>query len=462
MSELDFGPPEEAPRRRPPAAGPAPAPAVLTVTRLIASVRLVVERQMGLVWVGGELSGCNRAASGHLYFTLKDANAQVRCVLYRNKAQGLPFVLRDGLAVELRAVPTMYDARGEFQLNVDSIRLAGLGALYERFARLKARLEGAGWFAAERKRALPAYPRCVGIVTSRGAAALRDVLTTLHRRWPGLRVVLYPAAVQGTGAAHELAAAIRTANARREVDVLIVCRGGGSFEDLWAFNEHVLARAVYESALPIVSGVGHETDFTICDFIADVRAPTPTAAATLVSPDRRALRQRVAQLAQRLGRAHGHTVATRMQRLDGVARRLVHPAARLARQREQAHELALRLARTMRGRLTRDSGAAITAQRRLLRELRLPLPGARSVAHAAQALPRCGGQMVARLSARIGALAQNLGHLNPRAVLERGYAIVARDDGVIVQDSRDAGPGTGVALTFARGAAHATIDRTES
>jgi exodeoxyribonuclease VII large subunit len=299
-------------------------------------------------------------------------------------------------------------------------------------------------------------------VTSRGAAALRDVLTTLHRRWPGLRVVLYPAAVQGTGAAHELATAIRTANARREVDVLIVCRGGGSFEDLWAFNEQVLARAVYESVLPIVSGVGHETDFTICDFIADVRAPTPTAAATLVTPDRRALAQRVAQLARRLARAHGHTVATRMQRLDGVARRLVHPTARLARQREQAHELAQRMARAMRRRLGRDSGAAVTAQRRLLRELRLPLPGARSVTHAAQALPRCGRQVVMHLSARMGALAQNLAHLNPRAVLERGYAIVARDDGVIVQDSQDVAPGTGVALTFARGAAHATIDRTDS
>lgn len=460
MSELDFGPPD-APRRGAPPAAPSSPPAVLSVTRLIASVRLLVERQMGLVWVGGEVSGCNRAASGHLYFTLKDANAQVRCVLYRTKAQALSFALRDGLAVELRAVPTMYDARGEFQLNVDSIRLAGLGALYERFARLKARLEAAGWFAAERKRALPAYPRCVGIVTSRGAAALRDVLTTLHRRWPGLRVVLYPAAVQGNGAAHEIATAIRTANARREVDVLIVCRGGGSLEDLWAFNEQVLARAVYESVLPIVSGVGHETDFTICDFVADVRAPTPTAAATLVTPDRRALGQRIVQLAQRLGRAHGHTVATRVQRLDGVARRLVHPAARLARQREQTHELAVRMARAMRRRLAGDNDAAITAQRRLLRELRLPLPGARSVTHATQALPRCGRQIVARLSARMAALAQNLAHLNPRAVLERGYAIVARDDGMIVQDSRDVAPGTAVGLTFARGGAHATIDRTE-
>ena len=189
----------------------------------------------------------------------------------------------------MRATPSIYEARGEFQLNVDNIRLAGIGALYEQFARLKAKLEAAGWFAAERKRALPAYPRAIGIVTSPRAAALRDILTTLARRWPAARIILYPAAVQGNGAAAEIAQAIRVANARAEVDVLIVGRGGGSIEDLWAFNEEIVARAVFASVLPIVSGVGHETDFTICDFVADVRAPTPTAAAALVVPDRAAL-----------------------------------------------------------------------------------------------------------------------------------------------------------------------------
>ena len=184
--------------------------------------------------------------------------------------------MRDGLQVEVRATPSIYEARGEFQLNVETIRLAGVGALYERFERLKAQLEAAGWFAAERKRVLPAFPRAVGIVTSPQAAALRDVLTTLHRRMPRLRVILYPSPVQGEAAAAGLAAAIRTANARAEVDVLIVCRGGGSIEDLWAFNEESVAKAIFESRLPIVSGVGHETDFTICDFVADVRAPTPT------------------------------------------------------------------------------------------------------------------------------------------------------------------------------------------
>ena len=455
---------------------------VYSVGRLIAAVRLLIERQVGLVWVAGEVSGCTRAASGHCYFTLKDANGQVRCVLFRQKAQALEFALRDGLAVEVRAVPTMYEARGEFQLNVDSVRLAGLGALYERFARLKARLEAAGWFDAARKRALPAYPRALGIVTSLRAAALRDVLTTLRKRWPVLHVVVYPASVQGPGAALELAAAIRLANQRAEVEALIVCRGGGSLEDLWAFNEEALARAVFESRLPVVSGVGHETDFTICDFVADVRAPTPTAAGTLATPDRRALarmlaelaqrlrrahahalqqRQRLTDLAQRLRRAHAHALGTRMQRVDGAARRLVHPAARLARQGQHAGHLAARLSACVEQRLNREAARAHAAQQRLLRELRLPLPGSRALAHAALALPRCGRAHVARLDGRVVKLAQNLEHLNPRAVLTRGYAIVARDDGAIVQDARDAPPGTQVHMTFARGQAAATVTRSD-
>ncbi len=267
------------------------SPAVLPVSLLVSSARLILERHLGLCWVSGEISNFTRAASGHCYFNLKDDQAQVRCVFFRHKAQHAGFALKDGLQVEVRATPSIYEARGEFQLNVEVVRLAGVGALYERFARLKARLEAAGWFAEERKRPLPAHPRAVGIVTSLRAAALRDVLTTLRRRWPALPVIIYPAGVQGASAAPELAAAIRTANARAEVDVLIVCRGGGSIEDLWPFNEEIVAQAIFDSALPVVSGVGHETDFTICDFVADVRAPTPTAAAELVSPDGDALRR---------------------------------------------------------------------------------------------------------------------------------------------------------------------------
>src|SRR5208337_2666836 len=243
-------------------ANPAP---IVPVSLLVSSARLLIERHLALGWISGEVSNLSRAASGHVYFMLKDAQAQCRCVFFRNKAQLLGFALADGMQVEVRATPTIYEARGEFQLNVETVRHAGVGALYERFARLKARLDAAGWFAAERKRPLPRFPRAVGIVTSLRAAALSDVLTTLARRMPSLPVILYPASVQGSAAAAEVVAAIAAANARAEVDVLIVCRGGGSIEDLWVFNEESVARAVLDSRIPIVSGVGHETDFTICD-----------------------------------------------------------------------------------------------------------------------------------------------------------------------------------------------------
>jgi exodeoxyribonuclease VII large subunit len=414
-----------------------PAPPVVPVSVYVSQTRQVLERQMALTWIGGEVSGCSKAPSGHLYFKLKDANAQVQCVMYRLRNQHLTFALADGMSVEVRATATLYEPRGEFQLNVDALRLAGVGALYERFARLKARLEAEGLFATARKRPLPAHPRAVGIVTSPRAAALRDVLTTLRRRWPSLPVVIYPTPVQGTEAAAEIARAIRTANARAEVDVLIVARGGGSIEDLWSFNEEAVARAVFESALPVVSGVGHETDFTICDFVADVRAPTPTAAATLVAPDRQALREQLRRLVRGLDRAMVHTVQAREQRLDHAMRRLVHPATRLAQQGARVDELARRMTRCAHASTDRRGTALEALVRRLLRELRSPLPGAQ----------------------RVAALAQNLAHLSPESVLERGYAIVATPDGTIVSDAAQVAAGDNVALTFARGGADATVVR---
>ncbi|MEO8507364.1 MAG: exodeoxyribonuclease VII large subunit [Betaproteobacteria bacterium] len=438
-------------------APPTPRQAVLPVSLLVSTARLLIERHLGLMWVSGEISNFTRAASGHCYFNLKDAQAQVRCVLFRQRAQHVSFALRDGLSVEVRATPSIYEARGEFQLNVDNVRLAGIGALYERFERLKAKLEAAGWFAAERKRALPAYPRAVGIVTSPRAAALRDILATIARRWPLLRVILYPTAVQGLDAAADIAGAIRVANERAEVDVLIVARGGGSIEDLWSFNEEVVAQAVFASALPIVSGVGHETDFTICDFVADTRAPTPTAAAALAVPDRMAVGQRVHALLRQLARAGAQALDLRAQRLDHAARRLVHPAARIAQQRERTVELTRRLAHLWRADATMRGARIAALQARLLRELRGPLPAATRVTPLRDALQRLGRERLARAGDRVGVLAQNVAHLNPQAVLERGYAIVATADGAIVVDARQVLPGDAVALTFARGGADATI-----
>ena len=438
--------------------GPRGAPPpVLTVSMLVGAVRRALEREIGLVWVAGEISNFTRAASGHCYFNLKDATAQVRCVFFRHKAQHAGFALKDGLAVELRASASVYEARGEFQLNVETIRLAGVGALYEQFARLKARLDAAGWFAPERKRPLPVHPRAVGVVTSPAGAAIHDILTTLRRRWPALPVVIYPCAVQGPGAAAEIAAAIATANARDEVDVLIVGRGGGSIEDLWAFNEEATARAVLDSRLPVVSAVGHEIDFTICDFVADARAATPTAAAALVAPDRVAAGHRLRELAGRLRRSGAHAVEHPMQRVDGLARRLVHPAARLEQQRGEARAIAARLARAFDHRLVVLDAQFARAVLRVRTQLRTEPAGTRRLAQARERWARSAGAGLDAALRRAGAAAQALAHLNPQSVLDRGYAIVTRADGAIVRDASTLVVADEVGLRLARGRARAGV-----
>jgi len=437
----------------------APGQTVLPVSLLVSSARLILERHIGLVWVGGEISNFTRAASGHCYFNLKDADAQVRCVFFKSRAQFADFALRDGLAVEVRATASIYEARGEFQLNVETARLAGQGALYEKFARLKARLEAEGWFAPERKRALPPWPRAVGIVTSTRAAALSDLLAMLRKRWPPLRVVVYPATVQGEGAAASIARAIRAANERAEVDVLIVARGGGSIEDLWAFNEEAVARAVFDSALPVVSGVGHETDFTICDFVADARAPTPTAAASLVAPDGEAFARHVTSVAARLRHAQIRKLEASMQRVDGAAKRLTHPAARIERQGRDAALVAERLARALRHRLDATSARVAGCAQRLAWRFAQPLPQAAMLAPAALSLTRVARTRHDRLDTRVTVLARSLAHLNPQAVLDRGYAIVTGTDGAIVEDAGTLTVGDDVALAFAHGTAGAKITK---
>jgi len=435
--------------------------AVLPVSLLVSSARLLLERHIGLVWVSGEISNFTRAASGHCYFKLKDPQAQVSCVFFRHKAQFADFGLKDGLAVEVRATASLYEARGEFQLNVETMRLAGQGALYERFAKLKARLDALGWFAPERKRALPAFPAAVGIVTSTRAAALADILTTLSRRWPALRVIVYPTNVQGDGAAAEIALAIRTANARAEVDVLIVGRGGGSIEDLWAFNEEAVAQAVYESVLPVVSAVGHETDFTICDFVADARAPTPTGAAALIAPDRVAVARDLVGFRMRWQRAALRALEVPMQRLDVLERRLVHPAARLAAQAHEAGSLAQRLVRAFAHRVDGAATDAGGLGKRLLLQLRQPLPQTARLLHSGDALVRGGALARERRERRIDALGRSVALLNPAATLHRGYAIVATAGGAIVTRAADVKQGDDVAIRFAHGGAGAKITRTD-
>jgi exodeoxyribonuclease VII large subunit len=432
----------------------APGAAVISVADLNRLARHALESQLPLAWVAGEISNMRRYDSGHWYFTLKDAQAQVDCVMFRHKAQHLDWQPADGMKVEVRALATIYEARGKYQLNVEAMRRAGLGALYEAFERLKARLEAEGLFAEERKRALPEMPRGIGVVTSPQAAALRDVLTTLNRRMPALHVVIYPTPVQGEGAAAKIAQAVNTASQRAEhdgIDVLIVCRGGGSIEDLWSYNEEVVARAIHASAIPVVSGVGHETDFTIADFVADARAPTPTAAAEMVSPDRAELRVQVAQARTQLARSVRRALEDRMQKLDYLQRRLKHPGERIEeRQRHLAH-LANRLA----GAHRREAEARVWWLRELARRLATARPDLtaqqRELAQLARRLTQAASHRLTRAQGELARVAAHVSALDPQRQLERGYSIAQTPGGDIVRDATVLSSGDSLDITFAKG-----------
>ena len=422
---------------------------ILTVGQLNRMVAGLLQRGVPPVWVSGELSNVTRAASGHWYFTLKDASAQVRAVMFRGRAQYVDFTPREGDRVEVRAQVTLYEARGDYQLAVESMRRAGAGDLYQRFLQLKARLQAEGLFEAGRKRPLPPSPRAIGIVTSPRAAALRDALTTLRRRSPGVPVIVYPTPVQGVEAPAAIVAALATAARRHECDVLLLVRGGGSIEDLWAFNDEAVARAVAASPIPVICGVGHETDFTIADFVADQRAPTPTAAAALAAPDRSEQLRSAAGLGARMVRAWLRHLESLEQRIDTSARLLRSPSAQW---RERALEL-----RSLAQRVAASGRTAFTARamrvERLRAGLRLPrvdIAGQRLEA-ATQALLRAAQAGVARRDERLERLAAALALVSPQAVLERGYAIVQDRAGRVVRDSRDASVGQTLAVTLAEG-----------
>ncbi len=434
-----------------------PPPAILSVAELNRLTRLAIERELPLLWVAGELSNFTQAASGHWYFTLKDAQAAVRCAMFRNRNQFVDWRPVNGMHVEVRAQPTLYEPRGEFQLNVEVMRRAGLGALYEAFARLKEKLEREGLFDPARKRPLPTYPRTIGIVTSPKAAALRDVLTTLARRWPAAHVILYPTPVQGEGAGARIAAALDTAGMRAECDVLLLVRGGGSLEDLWAFNEEVVARAIAACPIPVVAGVGHETDFTITDFVADRRAPTPTGAAQMATPDAAELTQHLQHLKRRLHMDLARRLNTLAQRLDGLAQRLRHPAQRLAQQRRHLEQLARRLTLAQSARLAMLRQALHHHDKRLHAALPLPKRQRQQLDTLLQRLKRATGLLLQQRRARLDALATHLLHLNPEAVLARGYSIVRRADGHIVRASHELRIGSSIEITLAQGQADACV-----
>ena len=431
---------------------------VLSVSSLNRLVRDCLETAFPLTWVAGEISNLAFAASGHVYFSLKDAGAQVRCVMWRNRAQLLGWRPENGQQVKARALVSFYEPRGEFQLNVETIRRAGQGDLFERFLRLRAQLEAEGLFAAEIKRPLPEHPRALAIVTSQQAAALCDVLTTLRRRAPHVRIDLFPTPVQGEGAAGNIATALQLA-ATSDCDAIILCRGGGSIEDLWPFNEEVVARAIRSSRLPVVAGIGHETDFTIADFAADLRAATPTAAAEILSPDRDALLAHLRQIRRRITLQLARGLAERAQQLDWLATRLTHPAERLRQRRESIALLGVQLARA-RDNLLGFRRQALDILGHRLRSARPRPEHARSnLRHLRHRIDHAARQQISGAAGKLIALRASLIQLDPKAVLERGYALAIGPDGRAVRDAAALSPGDALRLGFARGSAVVTVDQ---
>ncbi|WP_284155444.1 exodeoxyribonuclease VII large subunit [Sulfuricystis multivorans] len=409
---------------------------ILTVSELNRAARQLIERHFPLLWVSGEISNLTSAASGHLYFSLKDDRAQVRCVMFRSRAQSLPWRLENGQQVEAQALVTLYEARGEFQLNVEALRRAGLGRLYERFLQLRDKLGREGLLDASRKKPVPAYPRRVGIVTSPQAAALSDVLAAFARRARHVELIVYPTLVQGAEAPAAIVAALSTAYARAECDLLLLVRGGGSLEDLWAFNDETVARQIAAAPMPIIAGIGHETDTTIADLVADQRAATPTAAAELASAGWHAAARELATLVTTLQRTLRTALEGRMQAVDRLALRLIHPAQRLAAGRQRLESLGHRLHAAIERRLAQQSrlGSLEHRIRQAINE---------RLSRCQKSLSRCQGA---------------LSGLSPLSTLARGYSIVRQVDGAIVRDASHLAPGERIELQFARGSASGRIE----
>jgi exodeoxyribonuclease VII large subunit len=435
---------------------------IYTVSRLNREARTLLEAGLPSLWIVGELSNLSRPASGHWYFTLKDADAQVRCAMFRQRNLAVRVAPREGLLVLLRARVGLYEARGEFQLVVDHLEEAGEGELRRRFEELKQRLAAEGLFDSGRKKPLPRFTRRIGVVTSATGAALRDVLHVLRRRNPGVAVVLYPVPVQGTGAAREIATALGLADRRRDVDVLLLVRGGGSLEDLWAFNDEGLARAIAALGLPLVTGIGHEIDFTIADFVADLRAPTPSAAAELAVPDAAEWLRALDQSARRLQSAAVRSLRARAQAFERARRRLVflHPAQALRQRMQRLDEL--------QGRLVSAARRGVRASRerllRLFAELAGRSPAARlaaqclQVAHLHARLAPALRHLLALAAGTLGSAARGLDAVSPLATLERGYAIVTlAGSDTVVRDPAMAPPGTEVNARVARGRLRARV-----
>ncbi len=435
---------------------------VYSISRLNQEAHALLEDRFPLIWVEGELSNLARPSSGHLYFSLKDDQAQVRCAMFKMRNQLLSFKPDNGMQVLARARVSLYEGRGEFQLIIEHLEEAGDGALRRAFEQLKHKLAAEGLFDAADKKPLPTLPRCIGVVTSPTGAALRDILSVLKRRFPAIPVLVYPVPVQGQGAGEKIAAAIRSASRRQDCDVLILSRGGGSLEDLWAFNEEAVARAIHDCALPVVSGVGHEIDFTIADFVADRRAATPSAAAELVSPDQADWLQQLHAYRQRLTQPLRAHLRQHRQRLNWLEQRLQQqePRRRLRQQAQRLDELDQRLRLAMIAQLRYNSARLTQGLARLQRHA----PAQRlaqlhtHLAQLALRLPMAWRLQFLQRRGQLTGLARALDAISPLATLGRGYALVTRSDGSVLRRAVDAHAGEHVVARLAEGHLLCRID----
>ena len=444
-----------------PAPNPVPPREIFTISRLNREAKFLLERTLGAVWLEGEISNLSRPGSGHWYFSLKDEAAQVRCAMFRQRNLLVRFPVRDGMHLLARGRVSLYEARGEFQVVIDHLEEAGEGALRRRFEELKQKLQAEGLFDERHKRPLPALPRRIGVVTSPTGAAIRDILHILKRRFPAIPVLIYPVPVQGESAPREIAAAIRLAGARADCDVLIVARGGGSLEDLWAFNDEGVARAIFDCPIPVVSGVGHEVDVTIADFVADERAPTPSGAAERVVPDRAEWLRRIETTGTRIVHSMRRRLVEARALLTahekGLARN--HPGARLREHAQRLDELEGRLALALQTRLDR-ARERLTSTRALLARaspairvaaLRIRLESSR------RALAAAGRGCLNGPRNRLDLALRTLHAVSPLATLDRGYAIVSATDGHVLQDATEARPGDTIEARLARGRLSARV-----
>jgi len=431
------------------------SPSIFTVSRLNQSVRLLLEQEMGQVWISGEISNFTQPSSGHWYFTLKDDTAQVRCAMFRNSNRRVTFRPQHGQQVLVRANITLYEPRGDYQIIVESMQPAGEGLLQQKYEQLKAKLSAEGLFDQQFKKSLPSPANCVGVITSKTGAALHDILHVLKRRDPSLPVVIYPTAVQGDDAPGQIVRAIALANARQECDVLIVGRGGGSLEDLWSFNDERVARAIFDSVIPIVSAVGHETDVTIADFVADMRAPTPSAAAEIVSRNQLELLRQLQNGQQRLEMAMDYFLANRNRRFTQLQHRLQqqHPQLRLARQQTVLERLRQRMNFALDNQLKR----AVSRQQRITQRLNQQNPQPRiyrAQTRMQQLEYRLGENIRARLSStreRFGNAVTHLEAVSPLSTLARGYSVTTATDGTVLKQTKQVKAGDVLTTRLADG-----------